>query len=57
MAEKEPGSKFGRGMRKPLWAALGLALLVCIVAVWVGAQWRPQPVAVERALPADGFSY
>ena len=57
MAEKESGSKFARRMRKPLWAALGIALLVCVVAVWVGAQWRPQPVEVERPLPADGFSY
>ena len=57
MAEKESGSMFLRHLRKPLWVALGVVLVACAAAVWIGAHWRPQPVQVERPLPEDGFSY
>ena len=48
---------FLRHLRKPLWVVLGIVLVICIAAVWAGAEWRPQPVPVERDLPEDGFSY
>ena len=57
VAEKESGNKFARGMSKPVWMILAVVLVVCAAALWGGAQWRPQPVEVERPLPADGFSY
>ena len=40
--------------RKLLWVALGVALAALVAAMWVGAQWRPQPVQVERILPEVG---